>query len=89
MEQFLTIALHFFVVVMMAAFIVGCITALTGSYDYWGNRYVLKARRSRLIRNKARQARLARGQAEHQNLTPYRARKVNKKANIYVVGNVA
>lgn len=89
MEQFLTTVLHFFVVVMMAAFIVGCITALTGSYDHWGNRYVLKARRSRLIRNKARQARLARGLAEHQNLTPYRARKVNKKANIYVVGNMA
>lgn len=83
MAHFLTIALHLFVVAMMAAFIVGCTTALTGTYDHWGNRYVLKARRSRLIRERARQAR--KDSPVQQNLTPYKARKINKKAEIYVV----
>ncbi|RWY51050.1 hypothetical protein [Mucilaginibacter gilvus] len=82
MAHYLTMALHLFVVVMMAAFIVGCITALTGSYDHWGNRYVLKARRSRLIRERARKA--GTDNTNVRNLTPYRARKVNKHAVIHL-----
>ncbi|TFF30425.1 hypothetical protein [Mucilaginibacter psychrotolerans] len=88
MARFLTTALHLFVA-MMAAFMVGCITALTGSYDHWGNRYVLKTRHSRLIRERARQPSLAKGNAVQKNSTPYRARKVNKKADIYIAGKAA
>ncbi|MEO7213583.1 hypothetical protein [Mucilaginibacter sp.] len=87
MAHYLTIALHLFVVAMMAAFLVGCITALTGTYDHWGNRYVLKARRSRLIRERARKA--GTGDANVRNLTPYRARKVNKYAVIHVARHAA
>jgi hypothetical protein len=76
MAHYLTIALHLFVVAMMAAFIVGCTTALTGTY-------VLKSRRSRLIRERARLAR--KDAAAQQNLTPYKAKKINKRAEIYVV----
>jgi hypothetical protein len=87
MAHYLTIALHLFVVVMMAAFLVGCITALTGTYDHWGNRYVLKARRSRLIRERALKART--DNSNIKNLTPYRARKVNKHADISVTRRAA
>ncbi len=87
MAHYLTIALHLFVVAMMAAFIIGCITALTGTYDHWGNRYVLKARRSRLIRERALKART--DNSNIKNLTPYRARKVNKDADISVVRRAA
>jgi hypothetical protein len=82
MAHYLTIALHLFVVAMMAAFLVGCITALTGSYDHWGNRYVLKARRSRLIRNRARLAR--KDAAAERNITPYKAPRINKRGDIYI-----
>ncbi|MBD1367097.1 hypothetical protein IDJ77_25020 [Mucilaginibacter sp. ZT4R22] len=82
MAHYLTIALHLFVVAMMAAFIIGCITALIGTYDHWGNRYVLKARRSRLIRERARKTQT--DDSNVRNITPYRARKVNKHAVIHV-----
>ncbi|MEO7215949.1 hypothetical protein [Mucilaginibacter sp.] len=37
---------------MIAAFVIGGIMAITGTFDHWGSRYVLKRRRKRLIRNR-------------------------------------
>lgn len=78
----LSTALQLFVILMMVAFIVGCISALTGSYDHWGNRYVLKARRSRLIRTRAAKLKVDK---TAENITPYRATKINKNARFSIV----
>jgi hypothetical protein len=52
MHNLLSNALHIFVILMMAAFVIGGIMALTGTFDHWGSRYILKRRRKRLLRNK-------------------------------------
>ena len=39
---------------MMVVFVVGGILALTGTFDHWTERYRLKQRRRRLIRNNER-----------------------------------
>ena len=80
--HFLSTALHIFVIAAMVAFIIGCTSALTGSYDHWGNRYVLKARRSRLIRERAAKAR--KEGLDAVNLTPYKAKKPGKYVKLYV-----
>lgn len=79
----LSTALHVFVILAMVAFIVGAVSALTGSYDHWGNRYVLKARRSRLIRERAAKAR--KDGLETVNVTPYKPKKMNKRGKIVIV----
>ncbi|OOQ59331.1 hypothetical protein [Mucilaginibacter pedocola] len=86
MAHILTFALHLFVVAMIAAFIVGSVTALSGTYDHWGNRYVLKARRSRLIRERAR---AARRDGVYKNVTPFKAKKINKRSEFYLVRQAA
>lgn len=52
MRHLLTEALHIFIIFMIAAFVIGGIMAITGTFDHWGSRYVLKRRRKRLIRNR-------------------------------------
>lgn len=52
MHNLLSNALHIFIVLMIVAFIVGGVMALTGTFDHWGSRYILKRRRKRLMRNK-------------------------------------
>lgn len=81
MTHILTTALHIFVVIMMASFIIGGILALSGTYDHWGSRYVLKARRSRLIRQRARLAKKDNGKVI--NMAPYKAVKPNKYSIMY------
>ena len=78
MANLLSTALHLFVVIMMASFIIGGILALSGTYDHWGSRYVLKARRSRLIRERAKLARQQSEDGNGHNLTPYKSKKPNK-----------
>lgn len=51
MENLLSNLLHLFVVFMMVVFVVGGILALTGTFDHWTERYRLKQRRRRLMRN--------------------------------------
>ncbi|RFZ91958.1 hypothetical protein D0C36_10950 [Mucilaginibacter conchicola] len=51
MENLFSNLLHLFVVFMMVVFVVGGILALTGTFDHWTERYRLKQRRRRLIRN--------------------------------------
>ena len=52
MRHFFSDALHLFIIFMIVVFIVGAILALTGSFDHWTERYRLKSRRRRLIRDK-------------------------------------
>ncbi|WP_292942657.1 MULTISPECIES: hypothetical protein [unclassified Mucilaginibacter] len=60
MEHLFSTLLHLFVVVMMVGFVVGGILALTGSFDHWTERYRLKQRRRKLIReNEIKKARVA------------------------------
>lgn len=89
MQHFLTSALHLFVVLMMASFIIGGILALSGTYDHWGSRYVLKARRSRLIRQRAKLARQQSDDSNVRNLTPYKSKKPNKYQIVYAGRNAA
>ncbi|WP_374949709.1 hypothetical protein [Mucilaginibacter sp.] len=52
MRDILATALHIFVILMMAIFVIGGILAATGSFDHWGDRYRLKRRRRRLLRGR-------------------------------------
>ncbi|MEB0263402.1 MULTISPECIES: hypothetical protein [unclassified Mucilaginibacter] len=54
MRQFFSDSLHLFIIFMMVVFIIGAILALTGNFDHWTERYRLKRRRRRLIRDKSR-----------------------------------
>lgn len=76
MRPFFADALHIFIIFMMAAFLIGGILALTGTFDHWGSRYVLKRRRRRLLRNRVNAERKA---EEVQNSTPYHAPKPERK----------
>ena len=42
--------LHIFVIFMMVIFVVGCILAVTGTFDHWTERFDLKRRRRRLLK---------------------------------------
>jgi len=42
--------LHIFVIFMMVVFVVGCILAVTGTFDHWTERFDLKRRRRRLLK---------------------------------------
>ena len=79
MHQFLSTALHLFVIAAIAAFIVGGVSALAGTYDHWGSRYILKARRSRLIRERAK----ANNTPVVLTMVPYKFEKLNRKAIFY------
>jgi predicted membrane protein len=52
MRDLLSDALHIFIIFMIAAFVIGGILAITGTFDHWGSRYILKRRRKRLLRNR-------------------------------------
>jgi flagellar basal body-associated protein FliL len=52
MHNLLSNALHIFIIFMIVVFIVSGIMAITGTFDHWGSRYILKRRRKRLLRNK-------------------------------------
>jgi len=51
MHHILIEALHVFVVIMMAFFIIMCTMAASGSFDNWGKRYKTK-KSTRLWRNR-------------------------------------
>ncbi|MBD1365471.1 hypothetical protein IDJ77_16775 [Mucilaginibacter sp. ZT4R22] len=69
MRHLLTDALHIFVIFMIAAFVIGGILAITGTFDHWGSRYVLKRRRKRLLRN--RRADIRDDKPQQVDTTPY------------------
>lgn len=75
MKDFLTDSLHIFIIVMIAAFLIGAILALTGTFDHWGSRYVLKRRRRRLMRNRRSEIRKTNAVQEVPNNKPYHAGK--------------
>ncbi|MBK0378083.1 hypothetical protein [Mucilaginibacter segetis] len=51
MRHLLAEIFHLFIIFMIIAFVVGGILAITGTFDHWGSRYILKRRRRRLLRN--------------------------------------
>lgn len=82
MRNFFSDALHIFIIFMMAAFIIGGILAVTGTFDHWGSRYILKRRRRRLLRNRI-QAKRDPGQEQVKNATPYYSTKNEKPKDDY------
>jgi len=52
MRTILVDVLHVFVILMMVVFVIGGILAATGTFDHWGERYNLKRRRRRLLRQR-------------------------------------
>jgi hypothetical protein len=49
MKYILESLLQIFVIFMMVVFAIGCILAITGTFDHWAERYNLKRRRRRLL----------------------------------------
>nr|WP_157536408.1 hypothetical protein [Mucilaginibacter sp. L294] len=52
MRHLLADLLHLFVIFMMVVFVIGGILAATGTFDHWTERYRLKKRRRRLLRDR-------------------------------------
>jgi hypothetical protein len=52
MRDIMVNALHIFVIFMISVFVIGSVLAVTGAFDHWTERYKLKRRRRRLLRNK-------------------------------------
>jgi hypothetical protein len=75
MKNLLADSLHIFIIVMIAAFVIGAILAITGTFDHWGSRYVLKRRRRRLMRNRRADIRNTSTPPQAPNSKPYQATK--------------
>jgi hypothetical protein len=69
MRDLLSDTLHIFIIFMIAAFVIGGIMAITGTFDHWGSRYILKRRRKRLLRN--RRTDIRDDEQQQANTTPY------------------
>jgi hypothetical protein len=54
MRHLLEDLLHLFVIFMMVVFVIGGILAVTGTFDHWTERYRLKKRRRRLLRDRTK-----------------------------------
>jgi hypothetical protein len=61
---------------MMVIFVIGGVLALTGSFDQWTERYRLKRRRRRLLRDKSKVKNI--GNVDTYG-TPYYSTKPNKE----------
>ncbi|OOQ58689.1 hypothetical protein [Mucilaginibacter pedocola] len=81
MKDLLADSLHIFIIIMIAAFIIGGILALTGTFDHWGSRYVLKRRRKRLMRNRRSEIRKTNATQEVPNTKPYYAPRPERNTN--------
>ena len=51
MKYILENLLQIFVIFMMVVFAIGCILAANGTFDHWTERFHLKRRRRRLLKN--------------------------------------
>ncbi|RYU86878.1 hypothetical protein EWM62_17145 [Mucilaginibacter terrigena] len=83
MKHILANLLHLFVIFMMVSFVIGGILAAMGTFDHWTERYRLKRRRRRLIRDKNKNTK----SGNQINNVPYYSTKPDKKSVIYA-GNV-
>ncbi|RFZ81711.1 hypothetical protein DYU05_17970 [Mucilaginibacter terrenus] len=81
MKDLLSNALHIFIILMIAGFVVGGILAVTGTFDHWSSRYVLKRRRQRLMRN--RRAELRNTKQQVQNTSPHYETRANRGGDNY------
>jgi hypothetical protein len=79
MKHILAEALHLFVIFMMVIFVVSGILAATGTFDHWTERYRLKRRRRRLLRDRIKNTR---GDITT-NSTPYYPTKPDKDSVSY------
>lgn len=81
MRHLLEDLLHLFVIFMMVVFVIGGILAVTGTFDHWTERYRLKKRRRRLLRDKIKPT----GSPNNINSTPYYSTKPDKETITYRV----
>lgn len=81
MRHLLEDLLHLFVIFMMVVFVIGGILAVTGTFDHWTERYRLKKRRRRLLRDRTKNTT---NPANISNI-PYYSTKPDKETIIYRV----
>jgi hypothetical protein len=79
MRHLLADLLHLFVIFMMVVFVIGGILAITGTFDHWTERYRLKKRRRRLLRDKVKTT----VGADNINNMPYYSTKPDKETLSY------
>jgi uncharacterized iron-regulated membrane protein len=79
MRHLLADLLHLFVIFMMVVFVIGSVLAVTGTFDHWTERYRLKKRRRRLLKDRTKTA----GEADNTNNTPYYSTKPDKETVTY------
>ena len=81
MRHLLADLLHLFVIFMMVVFVIGGILAVTGTFDHWTERYRLKKRRRRLLRDRTKTT----GGTDNINNIPYYSTKPDKETITYKV----
>jgi hypothetical protein len=79
MRHLLADLLHLFVIFMMVIFVIGGILAVTGTFDHWTERYRLKKRRRRLLRDRTKTT----GDTDNINNIPYYSTKPDKETTSY------
>jgi hypothetical protein len=79
MRHLLADLLHLFVIFMMVVFVIGGILAATGTFDHWTERYRLKKRRRRLIKDRVKTT----GDKNNFNNVPYYSTKPDKETVRY------
>jgi hypothetical protein len=77
MRDILANMLHVFVIFMIAIFIIGVFLAITGTFDHWNKRYILK-RKKGLRRQNIKDSDIA-----DEHFAPYAATKPDKNSIIY------
>ncbi|MES2064029.1 MAG: hypothetical protein V4456_19050 [Bacteroidota bacterium] len=80
MRHLLSDLLHIFVIFMMVVFVIGSVLAVTGTFDHWTERYRLKKRRRRLLRDKTNITGL-----NNSNNAPYNSPRPDKETISYKV----
>ncbi|TWR30397.1 hypothetical protein FPZ43_05505 [Mucilaginibacter pallidiroseus] len=78
MTNLFTNLLHVFIIVMIAVFVIGGILAITGSFDHWGQRFQIKRRKRRILRQRAMLAK-----APNNHDAPHVANKPDKDSVTY------
>lgn len=81
MRHLLADLLHLFVIFMMVVFVIGGVLAVTGTFDHWTERYRLKKRRRRLLRDGVKPT----GSPDNINNIPYYSTKPDKETITYRV----
>jgi hypothetical protein len=81
MRHLLADLLHLFVIFMMVVFVIGGVLAVTGTFDHWTERYRLKKRRRRLLKDKAKLP----GSPNNSNNVPYSPTETDKEKISYKV----